>query len=92
MKVNIRGLIYQGDSLSPLLFVKCMIPLTHELRKANSRYTLGGGEKISYILSMDDLNLYGKSENEIKEFLCGVIIMNRGKIKSTEGIKLPSGE
>ena len=59
---------------------------------------------------MDDLKLYGKSENEIKGLLstvevfsqdigmefdvkkCGVIIMNRGKVKSTDRIELPSGE
>ena len=54
---------------------------------------------------MDDLKLYGKSESEIKELLstvevfsmefsikkCGVIIMNRGKVKSTDAIELLSG-
>ena len=84
-----------------------MIPLTHVLCKAKARYTLGGGEKINNVLFMDDLKLYGKSENEIKELvsavevfsqdigmefgikMCGVIIMNRGKVKSTDGIGLP---
>ena len=59
---------------------------------------------------MDNLNLYGKSENEIKGVFfnvevfshdivvelgikkCGVIIMNKGKVKSTDGIKLSIGE
>ena len=84
-----------------------MIPLTHVLCKAKARYILGGGEKINNVLFMDDLKLYGKSENEIKELVstveifsqdigmefgikkCGVIIMNRGKVKSTDGIELP---
>ena len=84
-----------------------MIPLTHVLCKAEARYTLGGGEKINNVPFMDDLKLYGKSENEIKELvsavevfsqdigmefgikMCGVIIMNRGKVKSTDGIELP---
>ena len=109
-KVKIRRGIFQGDSLSPLLFVICMIPLTNVLRKAKARYTLGGGEKINHILFMDDLKLYGKNENEIKglvstvevfsqnigiEFAikkCGVFIMNRRKVKSIDGIELPSGE
>ena len=109
-KVNIRRGIFQGNSLSPLLFVICKIPLTHVLREAKARYTLGGGEKINHLLFMDDLKLYGKSENEIKGLVstvevfsqetgmefgikkCGVIIMNRGKVKSTDGIELPSGK
>ena len=78
--------------------------------KAKARYTFGGGEKINYLLFMDDVKLYGKSKNEIKglvstaevfsqdigmEFsinMCGVIIINRGKVKSTDGIELRSGE
>ena len=109
-KVNIRRGIFQGDSLSSLLFVICMIPLTHLLRKAKARYTLGRGEKINHLLFMDDLKMYGKSENGVRELLCtveifsqdkgmefgikkcGVIIMNTGKVKSTDGIELPSGE
>ena len=109
-KVNIRRGIFQGDSSSPLLFVICMIPLTDVLHKAKARYTLGGGEKNNHLLFMDDLKLYGKSENEIKGLVstveafsqdigmefgikkCGVIMMNRVKVKSTDGIELPSGE
>ena len=87
-----------------------MILLTNVPRKAKTRYTLGGEEKINNALFIDDLKLYGKSENEIKglvstvevfsqnigmEFAikkCGVIIINRGKVTSTDGIELPSGE
>ena len=32
VKVNIRRWVFQGDSLSPLLFVIWMLPLTHVLR------------------------------------------------------------
>ena len=66
VKVNIRRGIFQGDSLSPLLFVLCMTPLIHVLRKSKARYTLGGGEKINHLLFMDDLKLHGKSGSEIK--------------------------
>ena len=108
-KVNIRRGIFQGDSLSPLLFVIRMIPLIHVLRKAKARYTLGG-ENINHPLFIDDLKLYGKNENKIKGLVstvevfsqdigmefgikkCSVIIMNREKVKSTDGIELPSGE
>ena len=59
-KVNIRREIFQGDSLSPLLFVTCMIPLNHVLCKAKTRYALGGGEKTNHLMLMDNLKLNGK--------------------------------
>ena len=84
-----------------------MIPLTHVLHKAKARCTLGGGEKINHLLFMDNLKLSGNeikglvstveifSQDTDMEFCikkCGAIIMNRGKVKSTDGIELPSGE
>ena len=103
-KVNIRRGIFQGDSLSPLLFVICVISLTHVLWKAKAICTLGGGEEINHLPFMDNLKLYGKSENEFKGLVstleafrkcikkCGVIIMNREEVKSTGGIELSSDE
>ena len=73
-KVNIRRGTFQADSLSPLLFLMCMILLTHVLRKAKARYILGGGGKINHLLFMDCLKLYGKSENEIKGLVSTVEI------------------
>ena len=75
-KVNIRRGIFRDDALSPLLFVICMIPLYHVLCKAKARYTLGGGEKINHLLFMDDLKLYGKSENEIKGLVSTVEVFS----------------
>ena len=54
-----------------------MIPLTHVLCKAKARYTLGGGEKINHLLFMDDLKLYGKNENEIKELVSTVEVFSQ---------------
>ena len=51
-KVSIRRGIFQGDSLWPLLFVICTIPLSHVLRKTKARYTLERGEKINHLLLM----------------------------------------
>ena len=62
--VNIRRGIFQGDSLSPLLFVICMIPLTEILRKVKMGYTVDG-IKINHFFFMDDLKLFGKNENKI---------------------------
>ena len=70
--VNIRRGIFQGDSLSPLLFVVCMRPLTEILRKVPMGYTLKCGEKLNHLLFMDDLKIYGKSEREINSLVSTV--------------------
>ena len=64
-EVRIRRGIFQGDSLSPLLFVMSLIPLTMVLRKANAGYQFTGGEKINNLLYMDDLKLYAKNEQQL---------------------------
>ena len=68
--VNIRRGIFQGDSLSPLLFVVCLIPLSVILRKTKGKYQLGKeGESINYLLFMDDLKLYGNDERQIDSLI-----------------------
>ena len=61
-----RGL-FQGDSLSPLLFCLCILPLSHALRGT------GGGfegylleEPISHLLFMDDLKVYATNQEELE--------------------------
>ena len=64
--VKIRRGIFQGDSLSPLLFVLVMIPLTLVLRQTKASYELKkGGKKINHLLFMDDLKLFAKNEDQI---------------------------
>ena len=60
-----RG-IFQGDSLSPLLFALSMIPLSLVLRKVNACYEWEKKEyKLNHLLFMDDLKLFGKNEEQI---------------------------
>ena len=75
-KVNIRREIFQGNSLSPLLFVMCMIQPTHVLHKTKARYTLGG-EKINHLLFMDNLKLYEWSESDIKGLVSNVDVFRQ---------------
>jgi hypothetical protein len=64
IKIN-RG-IFQSDSLSPLLSCIALIPLTHEINRAECGYKVYGTErKISHLLYMDDLKLIVRSEEEL---------------------------
>ena len=55
--------IFQGDSLSPLVFVLALIPLSLISRKAKAAYKFSESkEKINHLLFMDDLKLYSRNE------------------------------
>ena len=66
--IKIQCGIFQGDSLSPLLFCICLIFLTENLNRLNT-----GNEdqttkmRISHLLYMDDLKLIAKSEEELQK-------------------------
>ena len=78
-RVNIQRGIFQGDILSPLLFVIGLIPLSHILRKVNAGYQLGKGQykKINHLLFMDDLKLYGNSGKETEKLTNTVRIFSK---------------
>ena len=64
-EVNVKRRIFQGDNLSPLLFVLKMVPLPLILKKVNACYKWGKKEyKLNHLLFMDDLKLYAKNEEQ----------------------------
>ena len=68
--VNVKRGIFQGDSLSPLLFVICLIPMSLILRKMKAGYSLGKNQpKLNHLLYMDDLKLFGQSERDIESLV-----------------------
>ena len=66
--IKIQCGIFQGDSLSPLLFCICLIPLTEQLNRLNTGYEENITKtKVSHLLHMDDLKLIAKSEEELRK-------------------------
>ncbi|MEM7375718.1 MAG: reverse transcriptase family protein [Bacteroidota bacterium] len=64
--VNINRGIFQGDSLSPLIFVICLTPLSLLLRREKLGYSFGESKvQVNHLLFMDDLKLFGKNSREI---------------------------
>ena len=85
-----------------------MLPFSSVLNELGAGYQLSKKEgKITHLLFMDDLKLYGRNENEINSLIhivrvfssdigmdfgikkCGVVVMKRGKLDKSQGIKLP---
>ena len=72
-----RG-IFQGDTLSPLLFIITMMPLNHILRKCTSRYKLSRSqEKINHLMFMDDIKLFAKNGKELETLIHAVRIYSQ---------------
>ena len=65
-RMKIRRGIFEDDSLSLLLFVLAVIPLSIMLRKVKAGYDLGGNKgTVNHFLFMDDLKLYEKNKRQL---------------------------
>ena len=76
-RVRIHREIFRGDSLSPLLFVAALIPLTIILRQTQLGYQISKNTaKISHLLYVDDPKLYEKSIAALESLLNTVRIFS----------------
>ena len=70
-----RG-IFQGESLSPLVFIIILIPLSMILNSTNYGCLLSKETPINNLLFMDDL-LYDKTERELQSLVHTVQIISK---------------
>ena len=64
-KININCGIFQGDSLSPLLFCSSLMPLTNELNNTKYGYEIYQ-KTINHLFYMDNLKFYAKNDKELE--------------------------
>ena len=70
--ISIKRGIFQGDSLSPLLFTMSLNPLSRELQKTGYGYQLDKQTKINHLFYVDELKLYGTSDNQLNGLISTV--------------------
>ena len=76
-EVEIKRGIFQGDSLSSLVFDLALILLSLVLRKAKAGYEFSESkEKINHILLMDDLKLYSRSEKGLDSLVLTIRVFS----------------
>ena len=68
-EVSIQRGIFQDDSLSPLLSIIILMPLSMTLNNTNYGYLLSKEAPINHVLFMDDLKFYDKTERELQSLV-----------------------
>ena len=63
--IRIKRGIFQGDSLSPLLFTMSLNPLSRDLQKTGYGYQLDKQNNINHLFYVDDLKLYGTNDSQL---------------------------
>jgi len=82
-EIKINSSIFQGDSLSPLLFCLALAPLSFLLNGSNYRYKVSNAN-ITHLFYMADLKTYAKSDEDQKGLL--KIVKGFGDIRMEFGL------
>jgi len=70
--INIYRGIFQGDSLSPLLFCLAINPISVELSKSGMGYALKSGLVVNHQWYMDDQKLFARSDSQLQSLISTV--------------------
>ena len=66
--IDINCGVFQGDSLSPLIFCLALVPLSAILNDTGYGYKTQG-QNISHLFFMDDLKLFAKDDKDLEGML-----------------------
>ena len=66
--ISIKNGIFQGDSLSPLIFCLALAPLSNLLNNTGMGYNVYN-ERVNHLFYMDDLKLYAKNDEQLEGLL-----------------------
>ena len=70
IEAMVQRVIFQGEALSPLLFIIAMMPLNRILKKCTNGYKLSRSqEKINHLMYMDDIKLFAIDEKDLEPLI-----------------------
>ena len=69
--IPIRRGIFQGDSMSPLIFCMCLFPLTNLLNRTKIGVSISNRKekKINHLMYMDDIKIYANGDKNMSRLL-----------------------
>ena len=81
--VNIKRDIFQRDSLSHLVLILALIPVSLILKKPRQHEFSGSKVKINHFLFIDDLNLYSRNEKGLDSLvqIMSVLVKIRNEVR-----------